>query len=80
MDWFLGILLLLAGLGFAFVGYVFFFRWRLIIQWIQKRKYGKTAEPRQQEKTAARIVGVLVFLIGAYYTFYALYLLSLKLA
>jgi len=75
MDWFLDILLLLSGLGFGFVGYVFFFRWRPIIQWIQKRKYGKTAEPRKEERMAAKIVGVLIFMIGIYYTLYAIFLL-----
>lgn len=67
MDYFMKSLLILSGLFFCFVGGSFFLRWRRIVQWIQKRKYGRTAEPRKEERLMARIVGILLFLVGLYY-------------
>lgn len=72
MDVFMKVLLLLSGLFFLYVGMAFFFRWRAIIQWVQKRKYGRTAEPRQQEKTVAKVVGIVLAAIGLYYAAAAL--------
>ncbi|MCK7486381.1 MAG: hypothetical protein MZU97_13120 [Bacillus subtilis] len=47
------------------------------MQWVQKRKYGRTAEPRKEEKWMARIMGALLFAVGLYYIGSALfYLLS----
>jgi len=67
MDLFMKLLLLLSGLFFVYVGTAFFFRWKTIIQWVQKRKFGRIAEPRKQERLMAKIVGILLAGIGLYY-------------
>ncbi|MDP3131265.1 MAG: hypothetical protein Q8N15_08050 [Bacillota bacterium] len=71
------LLLLFSGLFFCLVGGAFFLRWKGVVQWVQKRKFGRTAEPRKQEKMMARIIGALLFAVGLYYLGAALfYLLS----
>lgn len=72
MQIFLICLLLLFGLSFLALGIAMFLRAKKVIQAIQKRKFGKTAEPRSQEMLFARIMAVLLFLIGGYYTFVAI--------
>jgi len=67
MDLFMKILLLLIGLGFAYVGFRFLISSKKIIQAIQKYKYHQTAEPRKQELIMAKIMGGLLLLIGLYY-------------
>jgi len=67
MDLFMKLLLLLSGLFFCFVGGSFFLRWKSVVQWVQKRKFGRTAEPRKEEKWMARIMGALLFAVGLYY-------------
>jgi len=67
MDIFIKIIGVLFGLGFIFLGIQFFFRGKHIIQWIQKQKYHQTAEPRIVEVRIARVIGILLFLIGVYY-------------
>jgi len=72
MDLFLKVLLLIFGLSFVALGIAIFFRAKNVIQAIQKRKFGKTAEPRKQEIVYARILAVLMSLIGIYYSFVAI--------
>jgi len=67
MDLFMKLLLMLSGLFFCFVGGSFFLRWKSVVQWVQKRKFGRTAEPRKEEKWMARIMGALLFAVGLYY-------------
>jgi hypothetical protein len=77
MDLFMKLLLLLSGLFFCLVGGAFFLRWKGVVQWVQKRKFGRTAEPRKEEKYMARIMGALLFGVGLYYVASALfYILS----
>jgi hypothetical protein len=73
MDIFMKVLLLISGLFFLYVGGAFFFRWKNIIQWVQKRKYGRVAEPRKEEKWMAKIIGILLIGVGLYYTAAAIY-------
>lgn len=73
MDLFMKLVLLLSGLFFCFVGGMFLLRWKRIVQWVQKRKYGRTAEPRKEERLMTRIVGVLLVLVGLYYVGAGLY-------
>jgi hypothetical protein len=39
-----------------------------VIQGIQKAKYHQVAPPRKQEIMVARVIGVLLSLIGLYFT------------
>lgn len=71
MDLFVKILGLLFGLSILFVGLQFLFRSTRIVQAIQKRKFGKTAEPRKEEKIFAKVIGALLTLMGLYYTAFA---------
>jgi len=72
MDIFLKILLLLIALGFIFLGVNFFFRGKQIIQAIQKYRYKITAEPRKQELVMAKIMGLLLVIVGLYYAIAAI--------
>jgi len=56
------------GLGFIYVGYHFFFRGKIIIQWIQKHKFNTVAQPRNSEIVMSKIIGVILFLIGLFYS------------
>jgi len=67
LDLFMKILLLVIGLGFAYVGFRFLISSKRIIQAIQKQKYQQTAEPRKQELIMAKVMGVLLMLVGLYY-------------
>jgi len=73
MDLFMKLTLLFSGLFFCFVGGSFFLRWKRIVQWVQKRKYGRIAEPRKEERLMTRIIGILLFLVGLYYVGAGLY-------
>ena len=68
MDLFMKILGLLIGLAFLFVGIRFLFFPTKIINGIQRYKYKTTATPRKQEIIMTRIIGVLLSLIGLYYS------------
>jgi ammonia channel protein AmtB len=61
------VLLLLISLVFIFIGYRFLFQSKKIIQGIQKYRYKMTAEPRKQEVVMARIMGILLIIVGLYY-------------
>lgn len=76
MDLFMKILLLLIGLGFAYVGFRFLISSKKIIQAIQKYKYHQTAEPRKQELIMAKVMGSLLLLIGLYYAIMSIIALS----
>lgn len=67
MDVFVKVLGLLIGLTIVFFGGQFLFRSKRIVQAIQKRKFGKTAEPRKEELLFARILGGALVLTGLYY-------------
>ena len=67
MELVIKVLGLLIGLGFMLLGVLFLLRGKRIIQWIQKQKYHQTAEPRSVEINVAKIIGILLFLIGTYY-------------
>ncbi|MDD4184330.1 MAG: hypothetical protein WC251_05160 [Candidatus Izemoplasmatales bacterium] len=67
-DIFIKILGVLIGLVFLYLGFRFLFRSKQIIQGIQKYKYNQTATPRKQEILFSRIIGVLLFLLGIYFT------------
>lgn len=69
MDIFLKVLLLVIGAAFAFVGFRFFFRSKKIVQGFQKLKYHQIGEPRKQETTMVKIMGILLMLVGLYYVF-----------
>ena len=73
MDIFIKILGILIGLGFIYLAYQFFFNGRKIISWVQKRKYNITAEPRSSELTVSKIIAVLLFIVGIYYTIIAIF-------
>ncbi len=68
MDLLMKLLGLLIGLGFIALAGLFFFRGKKIITWVQKQKYHTTAEPRPSEILFSRVIGILLFLVGAYYT------------
>ncbi len=72
MDLFMRLLGTAIGLVFVFFGIQFFFRGKRIVQAIQKQKYGRVSEPRKQEITMSKIVGIVLFLIGVYYAVTAL--------
>lgn len=67
MDIFMKILGGLIALFFIYSGTMMIFRRKRIIQYIQQRKYGQVAEPRQIEMTMSIIFGILVTLIGLYF-------------
>lgn len=67
MELFVKLLGLFFGLAILFVGAQFLFRSKRIVQAIQKRKFGKVANPRTEELTFARVIGVLLVLMGLYY-------------
>lgn len=67
MELFVKILGLLFGLSILFVGLQFLFRSSRIVQAIQKRKFGKTAVPRNEELVFAKVIGALLSLMGLYY-------------
>jgi hypothetical protein len=67
MDIFVKIIGILIGAVFLFFGAEFVFNASKIIQSIQKRKYGTTAQPRKPELIMARILGSLLILVGLYY-------------
>jgi hypothetical protein len=69
---FLKILGLIVGVGFLTVGILITLRARQVIQAIQKRKFQTTAEPRRPEIVMARVLGLLIALIGVYYSVIAL--------
>jgi hypothetical protein len=71
-DTFMKILGILIGLAFLLLGLRFLFRSRSVIQGIQKVKYHQVAPPRKQELLVARIIGVLISLIGLYFTIAAI--------
>jgi len=68
MELFMKILGICIGLVFLFIGIRFAFHSATVINGIQKYKYQKTASPRKQELLFARIIGVLLILIGLYFT------------
>ena len=70
-DILIKILGLLIGLVFLYIGFRFLFKSKQIIQGIQKYKFDKTAPPRKEEIIFSRIIGVLVMILGAYFTFVA---------
>jgi hypothetical protein len=72
MQTFLISLLLLFGLSFVAMGIAIFVRAKNVIQAIQKRKFGKIAEPRKQEILFARILAILFVAIGVYYSYAAI--------
>lgn len=72
MDIFMKVLGLLIGLGFIFIAIRFFFYGEKIIMWIQKRKYNTTSEPRNSELVFSKVIGVLLFLVGLYYSIIAI--------
>jgi len=72
LDIFLKILGTLIGLGFIYLAYQFFFHGKRIISWIQKRKFNTTAEPRPSELKVSKIIGVLLLIVGIYYTISAI--------
>lgn len=65
---FLKILGVIVGLGFLAVGVLMTLRAKQVIQAIQKRKFQTTAEPRRPEVVMARVLGILIALIGVYYS------------
>lgn len=67
-DTFMKVLGVLIGLAFLFLGLRFLFRSVSVIQGIQKAKYRQIAPPRKQEILFARVIGVLLSLIGLYFT------------
>ncbi|MDD3112915.1 MAG: hypothetical protein PHP61_04965 [Candidatus Izemoplasmatales bacterium] len=67
-DTLMKILGILIGLAFLFLGLRFLFRSVRVIQGIQKAKYHQVAPPRKQEIMVARVIGVLLSLIGLYFT------------
>jgi len=71
MDVFVKLLGLLFGLGILFVGGLFLFRSKKVVQSIQKRKFGKIAEPRREEMVFSKLIGALLFLMGLYYAVFA---------
>ncbi|MBN2503930.1 MAG: hypothetical protein JXB20_01140 [Bacilli bacterium] len=71
-DFFMKILGVCIGLVFVFIGIRFLFRSTQVIQGIQKHKYKQIAKPRKQEIVFARIIGVLLMLIGLYFTIFAI--------
>jgi hypothetical protein len=71
MDVFVKLLGLLFGLGILTVGSLFLFRSKKVVQSIQKRKFGKTAEPRKEELVFSKVIGGLLFLMGLYYAVFA---------
>ncbi len=70
-DTLIKILGILIGLAFVVIGARFLFRSRQVIQGIQKYKYNQIAPPRRQEILFSRIIGVLLLLIGIYFTIVA---------
>jgi hypothetical protein len=72
MDLFMKLLGVAIGLLFVYFGGQFFFRGKRIVQAIQKQKYGRVNEPRSQEITMSKVIGIVLFLIGLYYTVTAL--------
>jgi len=72
MILFMKILGLIIGLGFIFFAVQFFFFGKRIISWVQNQKYHKICEPRHSEIIFSKAIGVLLFLIGSYYTFVAI--------
>lgn len=71
-DVLIKVLGILIGLAFLFIGLRFLFRSAKIIQGIQKYKFHKIAPPRKQELLFARIIGVLLVLVGLYFTIAAI--------
>jgi hypothetical protein len=72
MAIFMKLLGIAIGLLFIFFGVQFFFRGKRIVQAIQKQKYGRVNEPRKQEITMSKVIGIVLFLIGFYYALTAL--------
>jgi len=70
-DILIKILGILIGLIFVYIGLRFLFRSKQIIQGIQKYKFQQIAPPRKQEILFSRIIGVLLLLIGFYFTMVA---------
>jgi len=56
----------LAGV-FLFLGGAFLFIPTRIIHAIQKRKFGRVADPRKPEKIFAAVIGILLILSGLYF-------------
>ncbi|HOP56741.1 MAG TPA: hypothetical protein PLH02_05230 [Bacillota bacterium] len=71
MDLFMKILGICIGLFFLFIGIRFAFRSTNVINGIQRYKYHETQTPRKQELLFARIIGVLLILVGLYFTMIA---------
>jgi uncharacterized membrane protein YidH (DUF202 family) len=67
MDTPMKILGILIGLLLIGGGLAFLMRGKWIIQAIQKQKFGKISDPRKPELTVAKIIGILLVLIGIYY-------------
>lgn len=64
---------LLIGLGFIYLAIRFFFYGKRIIMWVQKRKFNITSEPRNSEIAFSKIIGVLLFLVGLYYSIISIF-------
>lgn len=68
MDIFMKVLGIIIALAFLFVGFKFLFQSSKMIQGIQKIKYKQSQKPRKQELIFTRIIGVILILIGLYYS------------
>lgn len=69
---FLKIIGILIGLAFFYVGLRLALYPKRFIQAMQNYKYKSTSEPQKNAIVLTRIIGIVIMLIGVYYTTFAI--------